>query len=783
MRKPRMIAAFIITAISLLLSACSAVPQKTSVPQKTAVTQDAVITVSDSSAIFSPSGDNAGQGSANDYLGSIDDVAAGELIDREKIDYADIDRYFTASEISDAVFARMDGKSYLSDSDISRDDLRYLRVLYNGYDENVHAGELVVNSAAAKDVLSVMKALFLGKYEISRMQLIDDYDADDEASMEADNTSAFNYRLIKGSFGLSNHAKGLAIDINPFENPSVTAAGTEPAGSQDYAYRGHASSALHMITHDDLCYRIFTAHGWKWGGDWNSSKDYMHFEIALKDIPADPDSVTLYPTVTKGSIGDSKIAQDSFDLINDIIQSDVENGFPGAQLAVIKDNKLIYSKAWGKTDAYKADGMYNSSGMAATTDTLYDLASNTKMYATDYAIQYLVSRGLLKTNMKISYILGDDFADSTIDLSYADYPNPGTDTQREWKSDLTLHDVLCHQAGFPADPQYNKPVFDQSKQTAKTDVKNILFAGNDGSDATRANTLQAIYKTPLMYEPGTKTLYSDVDYMLLGFIVEKVTGMKLDEFCRDTFYEPLGLSHITYSPLKNGFGKNDCAATELNGNTRDGHVFFDGIRTNTLQGEVHDEKAYYCMGGVSGHAGLFSNAEDLAKLATAMLNGGYGNDYLFSKQVISEFTAPADASDTDMGLGWWRQGNGSKKRYFSSLAPSDTIGHEGWTGTLTMIDPDNDLVIVFLTNKINTPLADSDNDLGDFAGNAYTAASLGFVPQLIYQGMKDDAAAENTKWLIDKVSEMQSKSQENDAAMKAYTALNNVLAGRRRASD
>ena len=95
-----------------------------------------------------------------------------------------------------------------------------------------------------------------------------------------------------------------------------------------------------------------------------------------------------------------------------------------------------------------------------------------------------------------------------------------------------------------------------------------------------------------------------------------------------------------------------------------------------------------------------------------------------------------------------------------------------------MIDPDNDIIIVFLTNKINTPLADTDNDFGDFAGNAYTTASLGFVPQLIYQGMRDDAAAENTKWLTEKVSVMQSKSQDSDAAMKAYTALNNVLKNR-----
>jgi CubicO group peptidase (beta-lactamase class C family) len=123
---------------------------------------------------------------------------------------------------------------------------------------------------------------------------------------------------------------------------------------------------------------------------------------------------------------------------------------------------------------------------------------------------------------------------------------------------------------------------------------------------------EGIFRTPLMFEPGTDTRYSDIDYMLLGLIVEKKTGTDLDTFLSETFWKPMGLEHITYCPLENGFSKEDCAATELNGNTRDGLIDFPGVRTETIQGEVHDEECYYTMEVVSGHAGLFASASDLA---------------------------------------------------------------------------------------------------------------------------------------------------------------------------
>ena len=213
-----------------------------------------------------------------------------------------------------------------------------------------------------------------------------------------------------------------------------------------------------------------------------------------------------------------------------------------------------------------------------------------------------------------------------------------------------------------------------------------------------------------MYEPGTKTMYSDVDYMLLGIVIEQVTGTDLDTYLKETFLQPMGLTHITYNPLGNGFSAEDCAATELNGNTRDGAVSFPGVRTETVQGTVHDEKAYYSMGGISGHAGLFGNAEDLAKLASVMLTGGYGGNRYFSRNVMDTFMAPKKEDAANWGLGWWREGDFQRSWYFGTQSPSDTIGHQGWTGTLIMIDPGRDLVIAYLTNKINSPVTDKVKD-------------------------------------------------------------------------
>ena len=481
-----------------------------------------------------------------------------------------------------------------------------------------------------------------------------------------------------------------------------------------------------------------------------------------------------YPVVLQGSIEEAGIRPETLQLVSDIIQSDIDHGFTSAQLAIVRNGRLVYEKAWGSVNAYEQDGERKTDSPAVTTDTLYDLASVTKMFSVNYALQKLVTDGALDINAQVVDILGAGFSEDTVEIHYDGYEFPGLDTMKEWKAELTIRDILCHQAGFPAGIHYFNQRFDPEKLVATADGDNILFAGYDGSDKTRQNTLEALCKTPLMYEPGTKTVYSDLDYILLCFVVEKITGQRLDQYMQDIFYRPMGLTHVTYNPLQNGFTRDDCAATELNGNTRDHLASFTGIREYTIQGEVHDELAWYSMGGVSGHAGLFSNASDLAKLASVMLTGGYGENRFFSQNVIDLFTAPKALTHAQWGLGWWREGSDQRPWYFGTQSASDTIGHQGWTGTLVMIDPSRQLVIVYLTNKINSPVTSPDNS-NRFNGNYYTASTLGFVPQLISVGLDEeiDIKPQLTALLADMVNE--SARLMNSSASSSHPSVQNVI--------
>ena len=457
------------------------------------------------------------------------------------------------------------------------------------------------------------------------------------------------------------------------------------------------------------------------------------------------DAVTLYvpyPEVLEGTPEEEGIRPEALALITDIIETDIENGFTSAQLSIIRNGRLVYENAWGKVNTYLPDGTPCTDSAMVTTDTLYDLASVTKMFATNYALQKLVTDGKIDIDAKITDFLGEEFVSETIQVpvdTNGAVKNldslPDLETIKSWKAELTVRDLLRHQGGFPADPKYGAPKL-YRKDVSKEDYPdNPLFAGNEVGEATRADTIAMICKTPLDYEPGTKTVYSDVDYMILGYVVEQVTGEDLDTWLKQNIYEPIGLSHLTFNPLQHGYEKEDCAATELNGNTRDGLLDFDGFRTETIQGEVHDEKAWYCMAGVSGHAGLFSNATDIAKLASVMLSGGYGDHRFFSRNVMDMFTAPKSINDAHWGLGWWREADYDRAWYFGTESASSTIGHQGWTGTLVMIDPDHDLVIAYLTNKINSPVTDPYGNPNRFDGGYYTASTLGFVPEILSIGM------------------------------------------------
>ena len=189
---------------------------------------------------------------------------------------------FWVSEIDDATFARIKGKSYKDDCPIPLEDLRYLHVLHKDLQGITHGGELICNKYIADDVLEIFQALFLAGYPVERVRLVDEYDADDETSMRDNNSSCFNFRFISHTTRISKHGLGLAVDINTLYNPYVkTVKGKltiEPATAGEYTDR--SKKFPYKIEKGDLCYKLFTERGFEWGGEWKTVKDYQHFEVS-----------------------------------------------------------------------------------------------------------------------------------------------------------------------------------------------------------------------------------------------------------------------------------------------------------------------------------------------------------------------------------------------------------------------------------------------------------------------------------------------------------------------
>ena len=187
--------------------------------------------------------------------------------------------------LSDSLFATMNGVSYKEGCPVSRNDLRLVRVRHYDLQGREHIGELVCHRLIADDLLEIFTELHRRRYPIERMRPIDHYGADDERSMSDNNTSSFCYRPIAGSTKISAHARGMAVDINPLYNPCVRnrrdgSVSVEPANAT--AYTDRRRTFPYKITNKDLCYRLFVKHGFKWGGEWHSLKDYQHFEKELK---------------------------------------------------------------------------------------------------------------------------------------------------------------------------------------------------------------------------------------------------------------------------------------------------------------------------------------------------------------------------------------------------------------------------------------------------------------------------------------------------------------------
>ena len=258
------------------------------IPEVSAVasTDEAISSIDESSSFISSkelnttsATDNASQSSDEASLASLqeDTQALSDDLSNRFV-YKD---GFYYEPITNEIFKRISGISYPVGCSVPLDDLRYLSLLYNDFNGDTQTGEMICNKTIAEDLLEIFYELYQNGYQIESIKLIDEYNGDDTASMLANNTSCFNYRVVEGTTRLSNHAKGLAIDLNPFYNPYITynkdgSINISPKGSEAFADR--SSSFPYKIDENDLAYKLFKEHGFTWGGNWNSVKDYQHFE-------------------------------------------------------------------------------------------------------------------------------------------------------------------------------------------------------------------------------------------------------------------------------------------------------------------------------------------------------------------------------------------------------------------------------------------------------------------------------------------------------------------------
>ncbi len=231
-------------------------------------------------------GDAADSSTVNDDTSTQDTADGSTVNDTVSPHRVTYKTGFYYEPLSDTLKDYITGVSYPAEGAVQIDyaDLNYLHVMHYNFEGEAVEGEIICNAAIAQDLTEIFYELYIAEYQIEKITLIDNYSGDDTASMEDNNTSCFNYRTVDGTDKLSKHALGLAIDINPFYNPYVryTKDGGQlvsPEGSESYADR--TSSFPYKIDTEDLCYRLFIEHGFTWGGNWNSSKDYQHFQKVL----------------------------------------------------------------------------------------------------------------------------------------------------------------------------------------------------------------------------------------------------------------------------------------------------------------------------------------------------------------------------------------------------------------------------------------------------------------------------------------------------------------------
>ena len=241
--------------------------------------------------VISDDGENADEELSDLYaaretlIANWENIPAGTVIEAEEIDFSNLSQYFVTYEISDEVYDYINEKSYRENEDVLLSDLRYMKLLHYNFEHELQVGELIVAAELESDYIGIFTELFEAEYEIQSLYLPDRYwtgdpTDTDTASIDDNNSSCFLYRPVTGGSKLSMHSYGRAVDINPQQNPYVSYRTGEPVWEHENAndYIDRTTGLPHMITEEDVCYRIFTKYGFEWGGSWEYIKDYQHFE-------------------------------------------------------------------------------------------------------------------------------------------------------------------------------------------------------------------------------------------------------------------------------------------------------------------------------------------------------------------------------------------------------------------------------------------------------------------------------------------------------------------------
>jgi CubicO group peptidase (beta-lactamase class C family) len=348
--------------------------------------------------------------------------------------------------------------------------------------------------------------------------------------------------------------------------------------------------------------------------------------------------------------------------IDDIAEEAIrQRATPSAVVLVVKDGKIIFNKAYGTRT-------YIDRRPTRITD-IYDLASVTKISATTMAVMRLYELGKLK-----------------LDTNVGAYIPRARNTD---KKDIPVREVMLHQAGFIPYIPFFKNILETDYSRDSTEAYPVKVADNY---YLRKDYFKQVM-WPLMLNSTLsnqgKYVYSDLSMYFMKDMVERQSGKAMETYVMDQFYKPLGMSRAGFNPRLR-FPKEEIIPTE------DDKEF----RKTLLEGYVHDQGAAM-VGGVSGHAGLFSSANDLAILYQMILNGGiYGGTRYFNSETVNMFTAKQSAISR-RGLGFDRFDEESSRGYPSKLASPLTFGHTGYTGTCVWVDPKYNLVYVFLSNRVN----------------------------------------------------------------------------------